>query len=76
MLWSRLRWVLFIYGHVLSVCVGLSNMHLNCAVVIQSLIPGACLGPQKSVCGEGLCRARFVKDHKEDEPIQPPRDFL
>lgn len=39
MLWSMARWVLFIYGHALSVCVGLSNIHLSCAAIIQSLIP-------------------------------------
>lgn len=39
MLWSMVRWVLFIYGHALSVCVGLSNIHLSCAAIIQSLIP-------------------------------------
>ena len=39
MLRSMARWVLFIYGHALSVCVGLSNIHLSCAAIIQSLIP-------------------------------------
>lgn len=36
---SMARWVLFIYGHALSVCVGLSNIHLSCAAIVQSLIP-------------------------------------
>lgn len=36
---SMMRGVLFIYGHALSVCVGLSNIHLSCAAVIKSLIP-------------------------------------
>lgn len=39
MLLSLTRWVLFIYGHALSVCVGLSNIHLSCAATIQILIP-------------------------------------
>lgn len=39
MLRSMARWVLFIYGHALSVCVGLSNIHLSCAAIVQSLIP-------------------------------------
>lgn len=36
---SMASWVLFIYGHALSLCVGLSNIHLSCAAIIQSLIP-------------------------------------
>lgn len=36
---SMMRGVLYIYGHALSVCVGLSNIHLSCAAVIKSLIP-------------------------------------
>lgn len=49
--WSVARWVLFIYGHGLSVCVGLSNIHLSCAAIVRRLTPSyidgiwACWGP-------------------------------
>lgn len=33
------KWVLFIYGQALSVCVGLSNILLSCATIIESLVP-------------------------------------
>ena len=47
MLQSMVRWALFIYGHALSVCVGLSNIHLSCANIIQSLIPSHMQGMKK-----------------------------
>lgn len=47
--WSMASWLLFIYGHALSACVGFSNIHLSCAATVQASFLHMCKGWKMSL---------------------------
>lgn len=81
MLRSIARWLLFIYGPALSVWVGLSNIHLSCATVMQSLIPSHMWGMRHELwsllqpAGRTLLPVS-MRGSREERTSKPTKNWL